>query len=71
MIPDARNCCFGVQDLHKYDTEPYHIVRTGSPLFSAEFCGWGRDKVARLDDLFMAGYSLHVLPEVRCRSPSW
>jgi hypothetical protein len=54
-----------IQDLHKYDAEPYHIVRTGSPLFSAEFCGFGLDKVSRLDDLFLAGYTLHVLPEVR------
>jgi len=52
------------EDLHKHETEPYHIVRTGAPRFSAEFCGWGKDKVARLDDLFMAGYTLHVLPEV-------
>ena len=54
-----------VQDVHKYHTEPYHIVRTGSPMFSAEFCGWGWDKVSRLSDLFLAGFTLHVLPEVR------
>jgi len=52
------------EDLHKHDTEPYHIVRTGAPRFSAEFCGHGLDKVSRLADLFMAGYTLHVLPEV-------
>ena len=54
-----------VQDVHTYRTEPYHIVRTGSPMFSAEFSGWGKDKVSRLSDLFLAGFTLHVLPEVR------
>jgi hypothetical protein len=34
-------------------------------MFSAEFSGWGGDKVSYFSDLFLAGFTLHVLPEVR------